>query len=223
MNTEFWLEIWEKNKIGFHQQEINSHLKSYWQHLNATKHCRVLVPLCGKTRDMLWLCGQGHHVLGVEISSLAVRDFFTENSLNPKIVQQDNFCRWEADGLVILQGDFFNINRDQVRDIGFVFDRASLVALPVELRQQYVQHLKSILPDNVKTLLVTFDYEQKEMNGPPFSVSENEIRDLYQDDHEIILLCKEDVLDKYPQLQAQGLKRLQEKIYLLKPRQRNAE
>ncbi|UOA10216.1 thiopurine S-methyltransferase [Methylobacter sp. S3L5C] len=223
MNTEFWLEIWEKNKIGFHQQEINSHLKSYWQHLNATPNCRVLVPLCGKTSDMLWLCGQGHRVLGVEISPLAVRDFFTENSLNPEIVQQDNFYCWEADGLVILQGDFFNINSDQVQDIACVFDRASLVALPVELRQQYVQHLKSILPDNVKTLLVTFDYEQKEMNGPPFSVSENEIRDLYQDNHEIILLCKQDVLDEYPQLQTQGLKRLQEKIYLLKPRQRNAE
>ena len=223
MNTEFWLEIWEKNKIGFHQQEINSHLKSYWQHLNATKNCRVLVPLCGKTRDMLWLCGQGHRVLGVEISPLAVRDFFTENSLNPKIVQQDSFCRWEADGLVILQGDFFNINLDQVQDIACVFDRASLVALPVELRQQYVQHLKNILPDNVKTLLVTFDYEQKEMNGPPFSVSENEIRDLYQDDHEIILLCKQDVLDEYPQLQAQGLNRLQENIYLLNPRKRNTE
>lgn len=90
--------------------------------------------------------------------------------------------------------------------------------MPIELRQQYVRHLKSILPDNVKTLLVTFEYEQKEMAGPPFSVNDIEIRDLYQDDYEIILLFKQDVLDEYPQFQAQGLNRLQEKIYLLKPR-----
>jgi thiopurine S-methyltransferase len=218
MNTEFWLEIWEKNKIGFHQQEINSHLKSYRQYLNVAPHSRVFVPLCGKTRDILWLCGQGHSVLGVEISQLAVRDFFIENGLQPSIFQQDNFYRWESDGLIILQGDFFNVNSGQVQGVECVFDRASLVALPIELRQQYVRHLKSILPDNVKTLLVTFEYEQKEMDGPPFSVSENEIRDLYQDDHEIMLLFKHDVLNEYPQFQAQGLKGLQEKVYLLKPR-----
>jgi len=218
MNTEFWLEIWEKNKIGFHQQEINSHLKSYWQYLNVAPHCRVFVPLCGKTRDILWLCGQGRSVLGVEISQLAVRDFFIENGLQPSIFQQDNFYRWESDGLIILQGDFFNVNSGQVQGVECVFDRASLVALPIELRQQYVRHLKSILPDNVRTLLVTFEYEQKEMDGPPFSVNENELRDLYQDDYEIILLFKQDVLDEYPQFQAQGLNRLQEKIYLLKPR-----
>ena len=178
----------------------------------------MLVTLCGKTRDILWLCGQGHRVLGVEISPLAVRDFFAENSLTPSIFQQENFCRWESDGLTILQGDFFNLDRGQVQDIECVFDRASLVALPIELRQQYVRHSKSILPDNVKTLLVTFEYEQKVMDGPPFSVNEDELRDLYLDDHEIIMLFKKDVLDEYPQFQAQGLNRLQEKIYLLKPR-----
>jgi len=51
--------------------------------------------------------------------------------------------------------------------------------LPIELRQQYARHLKSIFPDNVKTLLVTFEYEQTN-GGPPFSVNEDEIRDLYQ-------------------------------------------
>lgn len=218
MNTEFWLEIWEKNKIGFHQQEINSHLKLYWPHLNVTPNCRVFVPLCGKTRDILWLCGQGHRVLGVELSPLAVRDFFIENSLNPSIFQRERFCRWESDGLMILQGDFFNVSRSQVQDVECVFDRAALVAFPIELRLQYVQHLKRILPDNAKILLVTFEYEQKEMAGPPFSVNDTELHDLYQDDYEILLLFKQDVLDEYPQFQDRGLNRLEEKIYLLKPR-----
>ena len=91
MNTEFWLEIWEKNKIGFHQQEINSHLKSYWQHLNVTPNCRVFVPLCGKTRDILWLCGQGHSVLGVEISLLFKKDVL------------DEYPQFQAQGLNRLQ------------------------------------------------------------------------------------------------------------------------
>jgi thiopurine S-methyltransferase len=178
----------------------------------------VLVPLCGKSSDMLWLCGQGHSVLGVEISAIAVRDFFHENALNPHISQQGPFKRWETDGLAILQGDFFDLNASDVQDVGGVFDRASLVALPPELRQQYGQHLQHILPDDVAILLVAFEYNQCAMDGPPFSVAEDEIRLLYQQGHETTLLFEQDVLDDNPRFRAGGLDGLLEKVYLLSPR-----
>lgn len=119
--------------------------------------------------------------------------------------------------MIICQGDFFNLTANQVRDVAGVFDRASLVALPIELRQKYAQHLKSILPDKAKILLVTFEYDQSKMVGPPFSVNETEVTELYQDYYEIKLLFKQDVLGSFPQFRNQGLNSLQEKVYLLKP------
>jgi len=215
MKAEFWLEKWENNEIGFHQQDINSHLQAYWQCLQLKPDSRVLVPLCGKSRDMLWLCGQSHRVLGVEISPIAVRDFFNENGLIPRISQQGAFQRWEADGLTILQGDFFNLTAEDVQDADAVFDRASLVALPPELRQRYAQHLHDILPDAVEILLVTFEYDQQLMDGPPFSVTEDEIHTLYQQNYEVTPLFEQDVLDEYPQFHARGLNYLLDKVYLL--------
>ena len=102
MDREFWLERWQRSEIGFHQQEINAHLQDYWAHLDLPADSRVFVPLCGKSRDLLWLRARGHTVLGVELSSIAVRDFFAENALTPQTARQGVFERCEADGLEIL-------------------------------------------------------------------------------------------------------------------------
>jgi thiopurine S-methyltransferase len=217
MTPEFWLQNWQDNKIGFHQQQINSHLITFWQHLNLAPDCRVFVPLCGKSRDLLWLRQQGHSVVGVEISELAVRDFFTENRLNPTTFELYSFHCHETERLALLQGDFFNLTPHHVENVEGVFDRASLIALPIESRQQYGQHLKNILPGTAKILLVTFEYSQAEMAGPPFSVSEAEVHELYGDTYGIELLLKQDVLDSYPQFKTAGLAGIQEKVYLLTP------
>jgi thiopurine S-methyltransferase len=218
MNAEFWIEKWEKNAIGFHQQDINNHLQAYWQQLKPEPGSQVLVPLCGKSKDMLWLCGQGHSVLGVELSPIAVNSFFSENAIKPNISQQGSFKRWESAGLVILEGDFFALSAEDAKNIGGVFDRAAMVALPPELRQQYSQHLQNSLPDKVGILLVVFEYDQVVMSGPPFSVAEAEIRQQFQHNYEITLLFEQDVLDAYPQFRANGLDDLLEKVYLLSPR-----
>lgn len=217
MKTEFWLEKWEKNEIGFHQQGVNAYLQAYWQNLKLKPDGKVLVPLCGKSRDMLWLRGQGHPVLGVELSPIAVRDFFAENAITPHISQQGPFQRWEADGLAILQGDFFNLTASDVEDVEGVFDRAALIALPQESRQRYSQHLQGILPDMAGMLLVVLEYEQAMKNGPPFSVSAEEIRWLYPQNRQIIFLDGQDVLDGHPHLRAGGLNALQENVYLISP------
>ena len=78
MDTDFWLERWQNNQTGFHQDEINSYLTRYWSGLGLTQGSRVLVPLCGKSLDMLWLAEQGHSVVGIELSRLAIEAFFHE-------------------------------------------------------------------------------------------------------------------------------------------------
>ena len=207
----------EKNKIGFHQHEINDHLSSFWKLLNVDNKSSVFVPLCGKSLDLLWLRQQGHHVLGIEISAIAIRDFFVENNLNFNSRQQNDLQIWESDHLSILQDDFFNLTENQLLEVKGVFDRAALVALPFSLRQKYTQHLKNILPEKAKVLLIAFEYDQSKMEGPPFAVHEAEIHELYGDRYEIKLLLSQDALDNYPSFRSRGLSCLTEKVYVLTP------
>ena len=124
---------------------------------------------------MLWLRDRGYKVIGVEIVARAVEAFFAENNLTATRRPYGAFTLWEGDSISIYQGDFFDISHDVLADVGAVYDRASLIALPPPLRQRYAVHLRAILPDKINVLLVTMDYPQTEMSGPPFAVTEEEV------------------------------------------------
>lgn len=215
MKKDFWLERWEREEIGFHQNEVNPHLCEIWPELNLARGSSVFVPLCGKSEDMLWLREQGLQVLGVELSAIAVQAFFKENGYIPQHISDGKFDRCEADGIRILCGDFFDLSRDDMAKVSAVYDRASLIALPPEMRVRYVRHLVSILPPAIQILLITVDYPQPEMQGPPFSVSSGEVEALYRDYAEVRLLTQIEVLAKNPRFQQRGLSRLRESIFQL--------
>jgi thiopurine S-methyltransferase len=218
MNPDFWQERWQRNEIGFHQQEINAHLQDYWPRLGLPAESQVFVPLCGKSRDLLWLRSRGHTVLGVELSPIAARDFFAENKLAPQTWRQGAFHRCEADGLAILCGDFFALGSQDLKDVAGVYDRASLIALPPEMRPRYAAHLATILPQSAAILLVTMEYRQAEMNGPPFSVHEDEVRALYEKHYDVARLFTKDILAENQRFRERGLSTLSEKVYRLVPR-----
>ena len=215
MKLKFWQQRWEQNQIGFHQREINTHLQQFWQQLALADASTVFVPLCGKSRDLLWLRAQGHKVLGVEISPIACAALFEENGLQPDIEQQGPFQRFEADGLTVLCGDFFQLSAANPSLIDGVYDRASLIALPPTMRLDYVRHLDAILPDPIRLLLVTMEYPQTEMEGPPFSVHEDEVQSLFEGRFNTQLLFQLDILAENPRFQQKGLSALQENVYLL--------
>jgi len=215
MKKDFWLEGWEREKIGFHQNEINPYLCEYWQELHLACDSMVFVPLCGKSRDMLWLRKQGHQVMGVELSNIAVQAFFKENGYTPQHDVRGKFDSCEANGIGILCGDFFDLSKDDLANVTGVYDRASLIALPPEMRERYVRHLVSILPPATQILLITVDYPQQEMQGPPFSVSSGEVEALYREHAVVRLLAQPDVLAQNPRFQQRGLSRLRENIFLL--------
>ncbi|RLJ17796.1 thiopurine S-methyltransferase [bacterium endosymbiont of Escarpia laminata] len=215
MEPDFWIERWRQNQIGFHQHEINTHLQTFWGNLKLDDQSRIFVPLCGKSRDLLWLRAQGHEVLGIEISPIAVGDFFQENNLTPQITQTGAFTEYSTDGLTLLLGDFFDLRHDDLKGIGGIYDRASLVALPPEMRARYARHLIEIKPPAATTLLVTMEYDQVEMQGPPFAVHEDEVRSLYQADYRIETLFSQQILDENPQFRNKGLSQLTEKVFQL--------
>jgi thiopurine S-methyltransferase len=215
MKKEFWLERWERAEIGFHQNEINPYLRRFWSELNVAKGGEVFVPLCGKSLDMVWLRQRGNFVLGVELSTIAVKDFFHEQGQSPERVSGGRFDNYIADGICLACGDFFDLSKADMAQVGAVYDRASLVALPPDMRERYARHLASILPRGTRILLVTFDYPQTEMPGPPFAVSVSEVQALYGKYAEVKLLAQEDVLEQNPRFKARGMSRMQENIFLL--------
>lgn len=213
MDKQFWIEKWHANEIGFHQEDVNPYLQTWWDKLQINPGGTVFVPLCGKSRDMLWLLKQGYKVIGIEISQQAVESFFEENQLPVEISEEQRFTRYDAEELTILCGDFFDLSINDLRMISAIYDRASLIALPPEIRKRYVQHLMTIVPDNTEILLVTMEYPEEEMNGPPFAVIENEIRGLYADQKRVDLLSEYDVLGGNSRFKERGLTSMIEKVY----------
>ncbi len=210
MEKDFWLERWELQQIGFHQNAVNPYLERYGDRLKG----KVFVPLCGKSLDMSWLAGQGAEVLGVELSPIAVRAYFEENGVSATCKSCGKFESHEANGIRILCGDFFDLRREDMQGVSAIYDRASMVALPVAMRERYVHHMMSILPEGAEILLITFDYPQDEMQGPPFAVSVEEVKRLYRDLAHIALLDQADILE--PRFAERGVTRMQEKVFLLK-------
>lgn len=215
MDPSFWHARWQANEIGFHQPDINAHLQRYWPQLELPAGGTVFVPLCGKSRDMLWLASRGHRVLGVEISPIAAAAFFAENDLPVEPVETDRFVRRRSGEITLLQGDYFDLKAADLRDVSAGYDRASLIALPPVLRARYASCMAALLPPGIPVLLIALDYAQHEMEGPPFAVAAVEVEELFGGDFRIDSFDALDILAENPRFQARGLTHLQEQVYRL--------
>ncbi|HKC17918.1 MAG TPA: thiopurine S-methyltransferase [Steroidobacteraceae bacterium] len=215
MEPEFWLDRWQRHEIGFHQAQINADLQAYWPSVGCAPTAPVLVPLCGKSTDMCWLHARGHPILGVELSALAVQEFYAEQQLVPRRHPAGALECWEADGYRILVGDIFDLDAAALAGIAGVYDRAALIALPPPVRARYARHLTRILPEGCPILLVTMDYPQELMSGPPFSVPGSEVRTLFAPAFTITVLAARDHAVSEPHLQQRGLQNRRECVFLL--------
>jgi len=212
MDPEFWVTAWNEGRTNFHQETYHEKLVEYFPQLNPAKGQRVLVPLCGKSKDLLWLQALGLHVHGVELHEQAVEAFFAENGLSPVTKTQDHdYTHYGWENLVISCGDFFNLNEKDAYD--FIYDRAALVALPSPMRETYAQVIKKSLKSGGKYLLVVYEYDQSKLEGPPFSVHANEIHELYEDQFTIKLMESRQAAKEGPRLAS--LDSLKQKVYIL--------
>lgn len=216
MKADFWHERWEKGEIGFHQQDFNQHMQAFVDRLGIRSGAQILVPLCGKSLDMLWLAKQGYRVIGIEISELAVKDFFVENRLACETDRQPGVVSYHSEHINILCTDFFSVKKTDLPPIDAVYDRASLVALPPEMRPAYAEHLVRLIDTGRHSLLVTLDYAQDEMKGPPFSVAPGEVHRLFGEQYDMEQLHSEDCLAREPRFRKKGLTRLDEHVFLLR-------
>lgn len=192
MDKEFWINKWQKNELGFHKSEPNPLLIAHLKTLNLHAGSRLFLPLCGKTNDINWLLNQGYKVVGIELAKQAIDELFNELHIQPTITQLKELKLYQAENIDIFLGDFFNLSQQQLQHIDAVYDRAALVALPNSTRKQYSQHLRTI-SKSAKQLLISYEYDQNQIAGPPFAVTNAEIEQLYGSHYQIKLLYSEQV------------------------------
>lgn len=215
MECDFWIERWRDGQTGFHQKRVTPLLQKFWPGLNLSPGSQVLVPLCGKSLDMIWLAEQGHRVLGIELATLPVEQFFQENNLQPTIHQAADGVHYLADNIEIICGDIFEVKANTLANCTGVYDRAALIALPASMRKHYTQHVYSQLADDYAGLLLTLEYDQTQMDGPPFSVYEVEVMALFSPHSEATVLDRRGILDKEPKFAQRGLTALDTVSYRL--------
>ncbi|WP_394130273.1 thiopurine S-methyltransferase [Shewanella maritima] len=215
MEPSFWHQKWESKQIGFHQDQVNPFLVKYWASVKADPRQSVFVPLCGKSLDMCYLAEQGHRVIGCELNLTAVKDFFVENQLSYQTHQHGEHTVLEDDTISLYQGDIFTLPPEATQHIGSFYDRAALIAWPDDLRQQYAAKLAQLIPAGTSGLLVTLDYPQAELNGPPFAVSPQWIEQYLATHFDVELLTCEDVLAENPRFVNKQVSWLNEAVYRL--------
>jgi thiopurine S-methyltransferase len=177
MDPGFWQTWWREGRIEFHEGAPNGLLVRHAGALGTGR--RVLVPLCGKARDLAFLAAQGHQVVGVELVESAAQAFFAEHGATPVVAQEDPFTRYTAGPITLLVGDFFATTPELLGPLDALYDRAAIIALPPALRAPYARHVRGLLPAGSPGLIINMEYPQEKMRGPPFSVPEAELRAHY--------------------------------------------
>ena len=222
MELSYWQSRWNKGNIGFHMPGGYPPLARYWHYLPIPESPTVLVPLCGKSEDLDFLSQNASHVTGVEISETAVRSFFDERRIVPEESHSHGLSIFSHGNLQIWCGDFFRFPETKSGEFDLIYDKAALIALPEAARERYAQKIKALLLKHPRpySLLHHFEYNQEEMNGPPFSVSLADIDTLFGSLFNITIL-KEDETEpsKFEKFRRRGLRsKMKERFLFLRPK-----
>ena len=177
-----WAKRWDEGQIGFHEGVPNDLLVKHVARLGpepSGRARRVLVPLAGKAVDLAWLAERGDEVVGVEFHMGAVRAFFEERGVDPPVVQMGTHASMTSNGVTLVCADIFDVLPEELGTFDVVYDRAALVALEPSTRKRYVDVCRSLLVEGGVTFLIAFAYDQSKAPGPPWSVEETVVRELY--------------------------------------------
>jgi len=215
MDHNFWHERWTLNDIGFHLDQVNPQLLKFWPKLKSTKADTVFIPLCGKSKDIIWLSKQVKQVYACELSQQAIDDFFNDNKIQPTISQHARYIKYQYANITIFCGDIFQLHREELESCTLVYDRASLIAFPGDMRQRYIETLEQLFPQPHKRLLITLEYKQSLMNGPPFSISVDDVKYVFATQYNVQCLASNSVIDQYKRFKDKGIDTLYEHIFTL--------
>lgn len=182
MEPDFWHDKWDNQQTSFHLSDVNPLLTCNFEALSLTAGQTVFVPLCGKTLDIAWLKARQLSIVGVELHEPAVQALMNDLGTPFQVTNLDGFHIYRTEQVTIWVGDFFALTPDHIGPIDAVYDRAAIVALPAVMRATYSRHL-IFITQRAKQLVINYVYDQSLMNGPPFSVPEEELLRHYEADY----------------------------------------
>lgn len=213
---QFWLDLWHEGRTFFHRDTVNADLIKYWSNLNLPQDAQILVPLCGKSLDMLWLAEQGFQVIGIELSEKAVLQFAKENDLHFTKRVSSQAINYFSPSISIWVADIFSLSTSTIEPVDAIYDRAALIALPENLRSNYVQTCLKWLKPQGEILLKTMSYDQSQMEGPPFSVSDAEVKRLYSRCESMLCMSTtKRQIDANEPLKERGLQECSDSVWLM--------
>lgn len=225
MNFDFWKARWDRQHIGFHLEDFNPNLiahSSQWLDSSSPdadlplSNTRVLVPLCGKARDMRWLADRGATVTGIEFVETAARTFFAEQDL-PFVEERLNrakalVCAAAGVNLRVLVADFFALEPSEVGAVDAVYDRAALVAVEPRTRSAYADQLAKLTRRAARLLLITIEHDIG--SGPPFSVTKADVQSLLGETFAPRLVADVDLLPTESHFRQRGASYCREQVWL---------
>jgi len=175
MESKFWIDVWKDNKLGFHKESANELLINFLPSVDIRPSSFIFVPLCGKSKDLIYLAQLGHKVIGIELSPIGVEDFFEENEITFEVQKVGNLLKYTSDKIDIFCGNIFELTIQILGPIDVVYDRAAMIALPINIREKYNKKIDELTESDTKLLLITLEYNQDKVAGPPFSVPKDSI------------------------------------------------
>ncbi len=216
MRAEFWLDRWEQGDTPWQLDRVNPLLQQHLPSLGIEPGARIFLPLCGATLDLGWLRSQGFDVVGVDLAEASLQAVADAEGLERQAAAHvDGLQCFAGEHLTLWCGDYFALTPKQLGRVDAIWDRAALVALPPEMRREYARHMLDLTPDRPPLLCWTLEYEQARMDGPPFSVSADELKQLWGREYRLETLLARDVLSRSPAFAKAGLTALQERLALL--------
>jgi thiopurine S-methyltransferase len=217
MHASFWIERWNAGQIGFHEGKPNRFLERFAARLEPAHS--VFVPLCGKAIDLDALATAGKRVVGSELVPLAAQQYFTERGVEPRVrsthfgeVYEAPGAQSEGGSVAIVVGDVFRFELEGP-PFDAIYDRAALVALEPSTRDRYADKLASLLRDEGRVLLVTFDHDAP--SGPPHAVPHAEIERLFASAFAIEHLASEELAGETARWRERGATYVREEAHLL--------
>ncbi len=215
-SREYWEARWAEERIGFHADRPNTLLSRYFETLELSEGAHCLVPLCGKSFDMVWIAEHGQLVTGVEFSGLAIQAFCKNLGNYPTAVAiNEHLISYRSSPYHLIQGDFFQLQPSHIPPVDWIYDRAALIAFPPEQQQAYATHMASFLQQGKKILLIGFECEAGAVEGPPFNITEKDVNRLFGSSFSVRFLERVDVTAQSPHLVERGAKRVAEFAYVL--------
>lgn len=220
MELSYWQSRWNKGHTGFHMHGGYPALARHWDSLEISGDANVLVPLCGKSDDLDFLSKKTGSVTGVEISGRAVHEFFRERKIDVSKRNSYGFSIYSGHNIELWCGDFFRFPEIHTPSFDLIYDKAALIALPEQMRKRYASKIISLTDLHTQYLLHHFEYDQKEMTGPPFSVSKEEIQFYFESDYNINVLEEAEMdIGRYKKFKDRGLSSyLRERLLFLTPK-----